>query len=103
MFGSDRVGPVERQRLGLLAHDAFAAGAGITYALFVSRIPAIGRGAGCLYGSLVWGAADELAVPALGLSRGPRELAVRTSTRWLDISSMRRPCMPSPGDRTTRK
>ena len=62
------------RRLGVASHYAFAGSVGVIYGLLASRLPAIRRGYGCLYGALVWAVADEGAMPALGLSRGPREL-----------------------------
>lgn len=63
-----------RQWLGSAAHYGFGAGAGMCYALFGGRAPVIRAGFGTLYGTLVWALADEGVVPALGLSRGPRQL-----------------------------
>jgi uncharacterized membrane protein YagU involved in acid resistance len=60
--------------LGIGAHYAFGATLGVVYALGSNRAPALRAGFGVLYGSLVWAIADEGAMPALGLSRGPREL-----------------------------
>lgn len=63
-----------RSWLGSAAHYGFGAGAGMCYALAASRAPLLRAGFGTLYGTLVWALADEGVVPALGLSRGPREL-----------------------------
>ncbi len=63
-----------RPWLGSAAHYGFGAGAGMCYALFAGRAPVIRAGFGTLYGTLVWAFADEGVVPALGLSRGPRQL-----------------------------
>jgi uncharacterized membrane protein YagU involved in acid resistance len=60
--------------LGTGAHYTFGAALGVVYALGSSRAPALRAGFGVFYGSLVWAIADEGAMPALGLSRGPREL-----------------------------
>src|SRR3954462_14238721 len=67
--------PPER-RLGTLAHYAFGASAGAIYAVPSDNLPALRKGFGSFYGSLVWAIADEGVVPALGLSRSPRELPV---------------------------
>jgi hypothetical protein len=67
-------GPAQARRLGVAAHYAFAMGAGAAYAVLASRVPVVRRGGGVVYGLLVWALADEGVVPALGLSRGPREL-----------------------------
>lgn len=60
--------------LGTGAHYAFGATLGVVYALGSNRAPALRAGFGVVYGSLVWAIADEGAMPALRLSRGPREL-----------------------------
>lgn len=60
--------------LGTAAHYTFGAALGVVYAFGSNRAPAVRAGFGVLYGSLVWAIADEGAMPALGLSRGPREL-----------------------------
>jgi hypothetical protein len=63
-----------RRRLGLAAHYGFGAGAGIAYTLLARKLPAITAGRGTFYGAMVWVVADEGVVPAMGLSRRPREL-----------------------------
>jgi hypothetical protein len=60
--------------LGSAAHYGFSATVGVCYALLAPRVPVIRRGFGTVYGTLVWALADEGVVPALGLSRSPREL-----------------------------
>jgi uncharacterized membrane protein YagU involved in acid resistance len=60
--------------LGTGAHYTFGATAGVVYALGSIGAPAVRAGFGVLYGTLIWAAADEGVMPALGLSRGPREL-----------------------------
>jgi uncharacterized membrane protein YagU involved in acid resistance len=62
------------QRLGTAAHYGFGAAAGLAYALASHGAPSLRAGFGLVYGTLVWALADEAAMPALGLSRGPREL-----------------------------
>jgi hypothetical protein len=64
-----------RVALGTAAHYAFSAAAGLIYGVLAARYPALRSGFGVLYGGLVWAIADEGVVPALGLSRGPRELS----------------------------
>jgi hypothetical protein len=66
--------PGRRPELGAAAHYAFSMGAGAAYAVLVDRFPGLARGSGAWYGLLVWAVADEGVVPALGLSRGPRQL-----------------------------
>jgi hypothetical protein len=66
--------PSTRPRLGSAAHYAFSAIAGCTYVWLADRLPALRAGYGTAYGTVVWALADETVTPALGLSRGPREL-----------------------------
>jgi hypothetical protein len=68
--------PTRERRLwlGAAAHYAFGVIAGACYGALRDRVPAIAGGRGLLYGTLVWIVADEGVTPALGLSRGPREL-----------------------------
>ena len=63
-----------QQWLGTAAHYAFGAAVGVNYMLASERAPDLRRGFGTVYGSLVWAAADEGAVPAAGLSKKPGEI-----------------------------
>lgn len=63
-----------RTRMGIAAHYAFGATLGVLYGAGLQRAPALRAGFGLLYGTMVWVIADETAMPALGLSRGPRDL-----------------------------
>jgi hypothetical protein len=77
-----------QQWLGMLAHYGFSAAVGMNYVLASERAPEMRRGYGTLYGSLVWAAADEGAVPAMGLSKKPSEIpmgvhAFALSAHWV--------------------
>lgn len=61
-------------RLGTAAHYAFSASLGVAYALAVRRFPALRTCGGVAYGAAVWLVADEMVMPALGLSRSPQRL-----------------------------
>lgn len=63
-----------QRRLGTAAHYAFGGALGLAYGLLSTRAPSLRAGFGTLYGALVWAIADEGVMPALGLSRGPRQL-----------------------------
>jgi uncharacterized membrane protein YagU involved in acid resistance len=63
--------------IGSATHYAFSAAVGAAYVLAIRRAPVRRRGRGLLYGALVWSVADETAMPALGVSRGPRALDPR--------------------------
>jgi uncharacterized membrane protein YagU involved in acid resistance len=60
--------------LGTAAHYALGASVGAGYGLLAQRSRSFRVGTGVFYGVLVWVVADEIVTPALGLSRGPREL-----------------------------
>jgi putative membrane protein len=60
--------------LGSAAHYLFGASAGAVYGVLAPRSASIRGGFGTVYGSMVWAIGDEGIVPALGLSRGPRQL-----------------------------
>jgi hypothetical protein len=63
-----------RSWLGSAAHYGFAATVGASYGLMRERMPLMRAGYGTLYGTAVWIVADETIMPALHLSRGPRQL-----------------------------
>jgi hypothetical protein len=62
------------RRLGSAVHYAFGAAAGTIYALASEDLPMLRKGFGSFYGSLVWAIADEGFIPAIGLSREPRNM-----------------------------
>src|SRR3954468_4975822 len=63
-----------QHRLGSAVHYAFGAAAGTIYALASEELPMLRKGFGSFYGTLVWAIADEGFIPALGLSREPRDI-----------------------------
>jgi uncharacterized protein DUF1440 len=75
VVGSEPDSATERW-LGTLAHYAFGASAGAIYAIASDSLPALRKGFGSFYGGLIWAIADEGVVPALGLSRSPRQIPV---------------------------
>ena len=64
-----------RSWLGTAAHYAFSGTVGACYAAMAERAPIIRAGHGAAYGTAVWIVADEMMMPVLGLSRGPRQLS----------------------------
>jgi hypothetical protein len=58
-----------KQWLGTAAHYSFGAAMGVNYMLASEQAPDVRRGYGTVYGSLVWAAADEGVLPAVGLSK----------------------------------
>src|SRR5205807_2152578 len=61
----------EKKRLGPVIHYAFGVGLGAAYGAAVEVVPRARFGAGLPYGAAVFLGADEVAVPALGLSKPP--------------------------------
>lgn len=72
LFGR-RLGRDAKKRYGRLLHYAFGAASGAAYGAAVELAPTAAAGAGLPFGTAVWIAADEVAVPAAGLSRSPSE------------------------------
>ena len=65
--------PRAKQIAGEFVHLAFGAFNGAIYGAAVEVEPRLRAGAGVPFGLAVWALADEGIVPALGLSRPPRE------------------------------
>jgi uncharacterized membrane protein YagU involved in acid resistance len=63
----------EEKRAAPVVHYALGTLLGTAYGTFAERAPVACAGYGAVYGSAVWLAADEFAVPAFGLSKPPRE------------------------------
>lgn len=66
----------EKERGGTFFHYAFGATTGGIYAGLSQLAPVTGVGLGVPYGAAVWLVADEMVVPALGLSRSAAEYPV---------------------------
>ena len=73
MVGYELTDPRAKRRAGEFVHLAFGAINGALYGLAAELDPRVTAAAGVPFGASVWAIADEGAVPALGLSRGPRE------------------------------
>lgn len=63
----------EKQIAGAVAHYAMGVVSGGIYGLAAEVTPAATVGAGLPFGAAVWLLADEVIVPAAGLSKGPAE------------------------------
>ncbi len=61
----------EKERAGPVLHYAFGAFSGSAYGLLSEYLPAARLGFGAAFGAALFLIADELSVPALGLSRSP--------------------------------
>ena len=66
----------QRLRLGTAAHYTFSAALGTCYLGLAQFTSAIRSGYGLVYGTAVWAIADEGVIPAMGLSRRPRQLPI---------------------------
>ena len=73
----------ERQKAGEAIHWALGVGAGAAYALMRRQFDAVGKAAGLGFGTGFWLLMDELAVPLLGLTPGPRAFPWQTHARGL--------------------
>jgi hypothetical protein len=69
----------EKTTAGAATHMAFGAAAGAVYGALAEVYPTVTAGSGLGYGAAVWGFADNVAVPALGLSKWPTEYPLSTS------------------------
>ncbi|HWF92863.1 MAG TPA: DUF1440 domain-containing protein [Terriglobales bacterium] len=63
----------DKKKAGPIVHYAFGAGMGALYSLAAKANPKVTRGFGTAFGAVLFAAADELSVPALGLSKGPKD------------------------------
>src|SRR4051812_3097767 len=69
-----RLSKQQKQQLGPVVHYAFGALSGGLYGGVVENVAIVKRGAGVPFGSALFLAADEVGVPAFGLSPSPTEL-----------------------------
>jgi putative membrane protein len=63
----------ERKQAGPIVHYAMGATSGVLYGAAAELVPTVTVGAGLPFGAAVWLIADELTVPALGLSKAPAQ------------------------------
>ena len=68
----------EKEIAGPAVHYAFGATMGAMYGVLAEVAPAVSAGWGMPFGTALWLAADEVAVPALGLSKSPTEYPAST-------------------------
>jgi putative membrane protein len=61
----------EKKTAGPIVHYAFGTGMGAAYGALAEATPVAAAGRGLLFGTALWFGADEVAVPALGLSKPP--------------------------------
>ncbi len=68
----------EKEPAGAVVHYAFGAATGGLYGALAEVAPVVAVGAGLPFGAIFWLTADEIAVPALGLSKKPTEYPLST-------------------------
>jgi hypothetical protein len=68
----------EKKPAGAAVHYAFGAATGGLYGAMAEVTPQVTAGAGLPFGAVFWLVADEVAVPALGLAKGPTAYPVST-------------------------
>jgi hypothetical protein len=73
----------EKEVAGPALHYGFGALTGAAYGALAEMTPGVTRGAGAPFGAAVWLAADEITVPALGLSGPPWEYPPMVHARAL--------------------
>jgi putative membrane protein len=73
LFGVELAERRQKEMAGAAAHYAFGVATGGLYGAIAELRPATTVGAGLPFGAAVWVVADEIIVPALGLSKPPTE------------------------------
>jgi putative membrane protein len=68
----------EKKPAGAVVHYAFGTATGGLYGAMAEVAPEVTAGAGIPFGAVFWLTADEVAVPLLGLAKGPTEYPVST-------------------------
>jgi putative membrane protein len=73
-----RLSKQEKQKGGSALHYAFGSSMGAAYGIIAELAPRTTTAGGLPFGAALWLAADEIAVPALGLSKSPLEYPAST-------------------------
>ena len=68
----------EKKPAGAAVHYAFGTATGGLYGALAEVSPQVTMAAGLPFGAVFWLTADEIAVPVLGLSKGPTEYPIST-------------------------
>lgn len=77
------IAPSRQAPAGNWVHFAMAAVTGAVYGGAITSVPLVSRGRGLAYGAIVWLVADEVSVPAFGLSQPPWRYPAKTHARAL--------------------
>ncbi|HJU42450.1 MAG TPA: DUF1440 domain-containing protein [Vicinamibacterales bacterium] len=83
LVGQEVTDPHAKRMAGEFVHLAFGALNGALYAVAAELEPRVTAAAGVPFGIAVWAIANEGMVPAMGLSRGPREVSAGLLTYGL--------------------
>jgi hypothetical protein len=78
LFGLELAEREKREIAGAVVHYAFGVATGGIYGAIAELNPATTTGAGLPFGAAVWLIADEIVVPALGLSKPPTKIPLST-------------------------
>jgi len=78
LFGLELADREKREIVGAVVHYAFGVATGGLYGAMAEVKPATTTGAGLPFGAAVWLIADEIIVPALGLSKPPTKYPLST-------------------------
>ena len=78
LFGLELTDREKKEMAGAVVHYAFGVATGGLYGAIAELKPATTTGAGLPFGAAVWLIADEIIVPALGLSKLPAEYPLPT-------------------------
>ena len=73
----------DTQHLGEMIHWSLGISAGAFYGALRNVFPTLGLGTGLAYGAAFWLLMDEIAVPYLGLTPGPKAFPWQTHARGL--------------------
>ncbi len=68
----------EKETAGAVVHYAYGTLMGAFYGVAAEFVPQVGAGLGLPFGAVFWVAADEIAVPLLGLAEEPDEYPLST-------------------------
>jgi putative membrane protein len=68
----------DKQTAGPVVHYLFGSSIGALYGALTEVAPQVGAASGLAFGAAVWLGADEIGVPALGLSKSPFEYPAST-------------------------
>jgi hypothetical protein len=78
LFGLELADREKKEIAGAFVHYAFGVATGGVYGAIAELKPATTAGAGLPFGAAVWVIADEIIVPALGLSKPPTKYPLST-------------------------